>query len=191
MSLNDGEKSTIVCPKYDKYYTVVEIRSVFFGNDRCPSNNGSKTDVMERCQGRNKCHLEVSAEIFNNYCLGITKFLTVTYRCQSGECKKNLAHLPSWSRTESQEFSQAPLSNWIVQFRIHQDRWIKTQKTHLFTKYWKMSFIVPHFDYCAKTGHFCNKGSAEKLEKRNKKAARFVFRDKRTPYENLLSVFRK
>ena len=91
MSLNDGEKynqSTIVCPKYDKYYTVVEIRSVFYGNDRCPSNNGSKIDVMERCQGRNKCHLEVSAKLFNGSCLGITKFLTVTYRCQSGECKK-------------------------------------------------------------------------------------------------------
>ena len=30
-----------------------------------------------------------------------------------------------------------------------------------------MSFIVPHFDYCAQTWHFCNKGSTEKLEKVN------------------------
>ena len=51
-----------------------------------------------------------------------------------------------------------------------------------------MSFIVPHFDYCAQTWHFCNKASAEKLEKVNERAVRFVFRDKRTPYEELLSV---
>ena len=33
-----------------------------------------------------------------------------------------------------------------------------------------------------------NKGSAEKLEKVNERAVRFVFRDKRTPYEKRLSV---
>lgn len=87
MNLNDGENSTIVCPKYGNYYTVIEIRSVFYGNGSCPSNNGSKIDVMKRCQGRNKCYLEASTKIFNYSCPGVRKFLTVTYRCQSGECK--------------------------------------------------------------------------------------------------------
>ena len=35
--------------------------------------------------------------------------------------------------------------------------------------------IVPHFDCCAQTWHFCNKSSAEKLEKENERAVRFVF----------------
>ena len=56
------------------------------------------------------------------------------------------------------------------------------------TKNIYMSFIVPHFDYCAQTWHFRNKASADKLEKVTEKAFRFVFRDKRTPYEELLSV---
>jgi len=50
------------------------------------------------------------------------------------------------------------------------------------------SFIIPHFDYCAQTWHFCVKASAEKLEKVNEGAVRFVFRDKRTPYEERLRV---
>ena len=48
-----------------------------------------------------------------------------------------------------------------------------------------MSFIVPHFDYCAQIWQFCDKGSGEKLEKVNERVVRFVFRDKRTPYEKL------
>ena len=50
------------------------------------------------------------------------------------------------------------------------------------------SFIVSHFDYCPQTWHFCNKGSAEKLEKVNERAVRLIFRDKSTPYEKLLSI---
>ena len=50
------------------------------------------------------------------------------------------------------------------------------------------SFIVPHFDYCAQTWHFCNKGSAEKLQKVNERAVRFVFRDKCAPFEKFLSI---
>jgi len=41
-----------------------------------------------------------------------------------------------------------------------------------------MPLIVPHFDYSAQTWHFCNKSSAEKLEKENERAIRFAFRDK-------------
>ena len=37
------------------------------------------------------------------------------------------------------------------------------------------SFVVPHFDYCAQTWHFCNKSSADKLEKVNERAVRSVF----------------
>ena len=52
-----------------------------------------------------------------------------------------------------------------------------------------MSFIVPHFDYYwFIVPHFCNKSSAEKLDKVNERAVRFVFRDKHTTYEELLKL---
>ena len=69
----------------EEYHTVIEIRSVFYGNDSCPSNNGSKVVVMKRCQGRNQCYLEASADVFNDSCPGIKKYLNVTYRCQPSE----------------------------------------------------------------------------------------------------------
>ena len=47
------------------------------------------------------------------------------------------------------------------------------------------AFILPHFNYCSETWHFCNKKSADKLEMVNKRALRFVFRDKSSPYEEL------
>ena len=50
------------------------------------------------------------------------------------------------------------------------------------------AFILPHFNYCSETWHFCNKKSADKLELVNKRALRFVFRDKSSPYEELVSV---
>ena len=37
------------------------------------------------------------------------------------------------------------------------------------------SFVVQHFDYCAQTWHYCNRSSAEKLEKVNERAVRFAF----------------
>ena len=46
-------------------------------------------------------------------------------------------------------------------------------------------YILPHFNYCSKTWHFCNKKSADKLELVNKRALRFVFRDKSPPHEEL------
>ena len=46
-----------------------------------------------------------------------------------------------------------------------------------------ISFIEPYFNYCAQTWHFCNKSLAEKLEKVNERAIRFVFRDKHTTYQ--------
>ena len=51
-----------------------------------------------------------------------------------------------------------------------------------------MSFIAPHFNYCAKSWHFCSKTSATKLEKVNERAIRFVFKDKNTPYRDLLQA---
>ena len=51
-----------------------------------------------------------------------------------------------------------------------------------------MSLIVPRFDYCAQTWHFCNKSSAEKLEKVNERAVRFGFRDTHTTYEEFLKL---
>jgi hypothetical protein len=36
-------------------------------------------------------------------------------------------------------------------------------------------FIVPHFDYCSETWHFCIKTLTDKLEKVNERAIRFVF----------------
>lgn len=85
LSLNDGDKASIVCPKYRDQYTVIEIRSVFYGNDTCQSSEQSKTEVMKSCQGRNECHLEASTKIFNDSCPGSKKYLNVTYWCQSSE----------------------------------------------------------------------------------------------------------
>ena len=48
------------------------------------------------------------------------------------------------------------------------------------------SFITPHYNYCAETWHFCSKSSLNKLEKVNERAIRFVFKDKNTPYCDLL-----
>ena len=48
------------------------------------------------------------------------------------------------------------------------------------------AFILLHFNYCSETWHFCSKKSADKLEMVNKRALRFVFREKSTPYEELL-----
>jgi len=47
------------------------------------------------------------------------------------------------------------------------------------------AFILPYFNYCSETWHFCNKKSADKLEMVNKRALHFVFRDKSSPYEEL------
>ena len=52
-----------------------------------------------------------------------------------------------------------------------------------------MSFIAPHFNYCAESWHFCSKTAATKLEKMtNQRAIRFVFKDKNTPYRDLLQA---
>ena len=51
-----------------------------------------------------------------------------------------------------------------------------------------VSFIAPHFSYCAETWHFCSKSAADKLEKVNERAVRFVFKDKNTPYKELLNA---
>ena len=41
-------------------------------------------------------------------------------------------------------------------------------------------FIAPHFTYCSETWHFGNKTTADKLEKENERAIRFVFKDRYT-----------
>ena len=51
-----------------------------------------------------------------------------------------------------------------------------------------MPLIVPHFDCCAQTWHFCNNSSAEKLEKENERAVRFVFWDKHSTYKEFLKL---
>ena len=50
-----------------------------------------------------------------------------------------------------------------------------------------MCFIAPHFKYCSETWHFCNKTTANKIEKVNERAIRFVFKDRYTPYEEPLA----
>ena len=35
-----------------------------------------------------------------------------------------------------------------------------------------LEFIIPHFNYCSETWHFCNKNITEKLEKVNERALR-------------------
>ena len=40
------------------------------------------------------------------------------------------------------------------------------------------AFILPHFNYCSETWHFCSKKSADKLEMVNKTSAPFCFQGK-------------
>ena len=41
-----------------------------------------------------------------------------------------------------------------------------------------LRFIIPHFNFCSETWHFCNKNITAKLEKVNERALRFVFNAK-------------
>ena len=49
-----------------------------------------------------------------------------------------------------------------------------------------LAFILPRFNYCSETWNFCGKSAADKLERLNERAIRFVFRDKSTSYSELL-----
>ena len=51
-----------------------------------------------------------------------------------------------------------------------------------------LAFILPHFNYCSETWKFCSKSAADKLERLNERAIRFVFRDKYTSYLELLNA---
>ena len=42
------------------------------------------------------------------------------------------------------------------------------------------AFILPHFNYCSETWHFCSKSASVKLEKVNERTLRFVFNEKQT-----------
>ncbi|KAL9954029.1 hypothetical protein ACROYT_G041517 [Oculina patagonica] len=48
------------------------------------------------------------------------------------------------------------------------------------------SFILPHFYYCSQVWHHCGKRNTRKLEKVNERALRYVFKDKKSSYEQLL-----
>ena len=48
--------------------------------------------------------------------------------------------------------------------------------------------LLFHTSSTAQTSHFCDKGSAEKLETVNERAVPFVLRDKLTPYEELMGT---
>ena len=49
-----------------------------------------------------------------------------------------------------------------------------------------LGFIIPHFNYCSETWHFCNKNITAKLEKVNESALHFVFNKKQMSYCELL-----
>jgi len=49
------------------------------------------------------------------------------------------------------------------------------------------AFILPYFNYCSETWHFCSKSASAKLEKVNERALRFVFNEKQTQYQELLN----
>ena len=54
---------------------------------------------------------------------------------------------------------------------------------------WKclyLAFIIPHFNYCSETWHFCNKNITAKLGKVNEPFLRFVFNKNQTSYYELL-----
>lgn len=43
-----------------------------------------------------------------------------------------------------------------------------------------LSFIIPHFNYCSETWHFCNKSAIAKLEKVSERALSYVFNENQT-----------
>ena len=49
-----------------------------------------------------------------------------------------------------------------------------------------LGFIIPHFNYCSETWHFCDKSITAKLEKVDERALRFVFNEKQTSYCELI-----
>ena len=49
-----------------------------------------------------------------------------------------------------------------------------------------LGFIIPHFNYCSETWHFCNKKITAKPEKVNEHALRLVFNEKQMSYCELL-----
>ena len=49
-----------------------------------------------------------------------------------------------------------------------------------------LGIIIPHFNYCSETWHFCNKNVTAKLEKVNERALRFVFNEKQMSYCELV-----
>ena len=51
-----------------------------------------------------------------------------------------------------------------------------------------LAFILPHFNYCSETWNFCSKSAADKSERSNERAIRFVFRDKYMSYLELLNA---
>ena len=45
-----------------------------------------------------------------------------------------------------------------------------------------LAFIIPNFNYCSETWHFCNKSATAKLEKVNERDLRFVLNKQQSPY---------
>ena len=48
-------------------------------------------------------------------------------------------------------------------------------------------FVLPHFRYCSLIWHFCGKRNTEKLEYLNRRILRYIFQDKESSYDDLLS----
>ena len=81
-------------------------------------------------------------------------------------------------RSESQNCSLGMLRYWSVWKRCSL---LETRKNIYF------ALIIPHFNYCSETWHFCSKSASAKLEKVNERARRFVFNKKQTQYQELLN----
>ena len=80
--------------------------------------------------------------------------------------------------------NQINLNESFRHYYIHYEDYVKRMRMRNILPF----DFEPHFNYCAQTWHFCNKSLAEKLEKVNERAIRFVFRDKHTTYEELLKL---
>ena len=50
------------------------------------------------------------------------------------------------------------------------------------------AFIAPHLNYCAESWHFCSNRLTGKLEKLNERALHFVYRIKKSTYDETLVV---
>jgi hypothetical protein len=68
--------------------------------------------------------------------------------------------------------------NWLIGNDNSRDKGEKRKAT---------LYALPHFRYCSLIWHFCGKRNTEKLEYLNRRILIYIFQDKESSYDDLLS----